>query len=96
VRRRKSFKSEWVKLPSHWINALAQSNSPATLKLAHTILAEAFKRKHIGGKVILSSEVTKMPRNTRTRAAKELVELGLITIKKWGNQALEVSDVNYY
>ena len=53
--------------------------------LALIILAEAFKREYMGGDIVLSAEVTKMPPTTRRRAAKEMVELGLITVEQAGN-----------
>jgi hypothetical protein len=38
--------------------------------------------------------VTKIPQTTRRRAAKELVELGLITIEQIGNRAPVVTGIN--
>jgi hypothetical protein len=58
--------------------------------LALVILAEDFKRKNVGGEVVLSSWVTEMPRCTKMRAANELVDLGLIKIVKDGKHALRV------
>jgi hypothetical protein len=78
--QRKAFKPEWVKLPLHWIEVLRQCKSVATVQLAHIILVEAFKRHRGGGEIVLSSITTQMPRNTRRRAAKELVKLGLIKL----------------
>ena len=78
--RRKSFEPLFVKLPRHWISALRRSKSVRTYELAHIILWEAFKDKRGTGEVILSRQVTGMPASTRQRAARELVELGLITI----------------
>jgi DNA-binding transcriptional ArsR family regulator len=90
-RKRKAFESRWVKLPRHWISGLARSKSVATYRLAHIILVEAFKRKHVGGKIVLSTKVTGMSRCTKMRAAKELADLGLIEIEQGGREALRVS-----
>jgi hypothetical protein len=85
-----SFQAEWVRLPASWINRLEQSNSASTFKLAHRILKEAFKRKHVGGEIVLSRKVTGLPCTTTTRAARELVNLGLIQIQQSGNKATRV------
>jgi hypothetical protein len=58
--------------------------------LALIILIEAFKREQIGGEIVLSLEVTGMYRNTRARAAAELVRLGLIAIRREGREAIRV------
>lgn len=91
--KRKPFKAQWVKLPLHWAEALRRSKRVSTYQLAHVILFEAFKRKHVGGEVVLSRTVTGMPRCTKVRAANELVELGLIKIIRDGNHALKVSPI---
>jgi hypothetical protein len=78
----------WVKLPRHWITGLKRSKSVHTYELAHLILWEAFKDKRRTGEVTLSTELTGMSRETKTRAAEELVELGLIRLKRGGNRAL--------
>jgi hypothetical protein len=90
-RRRKPFTTGWVKLPRHWAVALRKAKRISTFQLAITILFEDFKRKHVGGNVVLSSEVTGMRRNTRMRAAKELVQLGLITLSQNGREAFKVT-----
>ena len=79
------FKVEWVKLSTRWAETLGGSNG-STYELAIAILFEAFKRKHVGGDVMLSSVVTGMPRNTKMRAARKLVELGLIRIEQKGGE----------
>jgi hypothetical protein len=84
------FQAEWVRLPALWINRLEQLNSAGTFKLAHRILKEAFKRKHVGGQIVLSRKVTGLPCTTTTRAARELANLGLIQIQKNGNKARRV------
>jgi hypothetical protein len=90
-KKRKSFQAEWVKLPRHWLTALLQTKSANTYHLAHLILWEAFKRKYIGGEIVLSTQVTKgIPRCSKVRAAEELVELGLIRIKRDGRRSLRV------
>jgi len=87
-RRRKSFEPWFVKLPRHWISALRRSKSARTWELAVIILWEAFKDKRGTGEVILSNQVTGMPGSTRRRAARELVELGLITVAEEQTQTL--------
>jgi hypothetical protein len=91
--KRKPFKAQWVKLPLHWSEALRRSKSVSTYQLAHVILFETFKRKHVGGDVVLSWAVTGMPHSTRARAANELVELGLIKIIRNGKHALRVTPI---
>jgi hypothetical protein len=94
ARKRKPFKVKWFKFPAWWIEVLHNAGAGARL-LAPIILAEAFRRKYIGGDIVLSSEVTKMPPTTRKRAAKELVELGLITVEQNGNRAPTVVAVHF-
>ena len=92
--KRKPFKTEYVQFPGWWIERLCKAKG-STILLALIILAEAFKREHVGGDIVLSSAVTKMPRTTRMQAVKELVELGLIVTSQRGHQAAVVSHVNY-
>lgn len=80
-RRRQTFEAKFVKVPAHWITALSRTKRTSTWQLAMVILAEAFKRKHLGGEIILSSQVTRMPHVTRYRATQELVRIGLIQLK---------------
>jgi hypothetical protein len=94
-KRRKLFKAQWVKLTPRWIEVLRHAKNKGTYQLALAILLEAFKRKHCGGEIVLSSAVTRMPRNTTMRAAKELVELGLIKTERKGRQAMRVSHISY-
>jgi hypothetical protein len=91
-RKRKPFKAHWVQMPRWWLEVL-QDASASAHQLALVVLAEEFKRRHIGGEVVLSSEVTRMPHSTRKRAAKELVELGLISVEWNGKRAGTVSRV---
>jgi hypothetical protein len=90
-RRRKPFKATWVQLPWHWVVALRKAKRISTYQLALTILFEDFKRKQIGGNIVLSTQMTGMRRQTRVRAAKELAKLGLITIRQNGKEAYRVS-----
>jgi hypothetical protein len=91
-RERKSFQYRWVKAPRHWITGLARTKSTATYRLAFIILIEAFKRKHLGGQIILSATVTgHMSRATKMRAIMELADFGLIQIKSVGKKATVVS-----
>jgi len=89
-KKRRTFEPRFVKFPRHWASALARSDSPNTYRLAHLILFEACKQQT--RKVTLSSDMTGwMPRNTKTRAARELAELGLITIEEDGVKALKAT-----
>lgn len=91
---REPFVAEWVKLPRRWVKALRRTKSAATYQLAHAILFEAFKQDQfgrVGREVVLSSAVTKMPKETRRRATKELVKLGLIEVEQVGCEAPRVS-----
>jgi hypothetical protein len=91
-KRRKSFEYEWVKVPRHWVTGLARTKSAATYRLAFIILIEAFKRKHLGGQIVLSAKVTgNMPRCTKMRAAMELAEFGLIEVRSTGKKATVIS-----
>jgi hypothetical protein len=92
--RLKPFEAQFVKVPRWWVEAL-RHRCGSTHHLALVILAEAFKRKNIGGEVVLSSETTGMPRMTRARAARELVRLGLIEVRQEGNQAVKVTHIYY-
>ena len=94
-RRRKSFELWFVKLPRHWISALKRSKSARTYELAHIILWVAFKDKRGTGEVILSRQVTGMPASTRQRAARGLVELGLITITEEQTRTLRAKVIPY-
>jgi hypothetical protein len=86
----KRFEQEWIKLPMHWVKALHRAKANGTTYgLAHTILAEFYKRRRFGvTEVILSTETTSMKRNTKLKAAKTLARLELITLIPEGKQAL--------
>jgi hypothetical protein len=92
--QREPFKAKFVQVPLWWVEML-QHRSGSTYHLALKILDEAFKRKHIGGEVILSSEMTGMSREMRRRAIRELVQLALIEIEQDGNRAIRVSYIYY-
>jgi hypothetical protein len=89
-RKRKRFETRWVILKLRWVKALRRSKSVSTYQLAHIILFEAFKREQMGGEIVLSMEVTKMPASTRKRATKELISLKLIKVSQRGRQAVRV------
>src|SRR5262245_61204731 len=90
-KRKRLFKAKWVKLPTRWITALRRSGSASTLQLALTILLEDFRREYCGGEIVLSAHTTRMPSATTSRAARELVELGLVKLKQTGRGALRVT-----
>jgi hypothetical protein len=90
-KRHKPFRAEWVKLPLDWAEALRRSKSANTYHLALAILFEAFRRKHVGGEIVLSTVLTRMQRCTKMRAARELARLGLIQIEQNGQKAFRVS-----
>jgi len=93
TQKSRRFVVRWVKLHQRWAIALQQSKSVSAYQLAHTILFEEFKRKQIGGQIVLSMEMTKMPSSTRKRATEELIKLGLIKVSKHGKQAVRVTKV---
>jgi hypothetical protein len=91
--KRKPFEASFVKLPHFWIERLKCSNNPGTFKLAFQILKEDFKRQHVGGEIVLSTETTGLSRQVRARAVNELRELRLIETKQNGNQAVRVVSI---
>jgi hypothetical protein len=93
--RRKAFEPRWIKLPRHWISALGRSKNANAYRLALLILWETFKNKQGDGKIVLSAKMTGMPGSIRHRAARELVELGLIVLESRGRKALRASVVPY-
>jgi hypothetical protein len=90
--KRKPFKAPWAKLPRHWSETL-RGSAGGTYELAHAILFEDFKRKHVGGDIVLSETVTGMGRSARARAASELEERGLIKVARKGKHALRVTAI---
>lgn len=94
-KKRRPFKASFVRLPNFWIERLRHARRVSTVVLALVILREAFKRQHVGGEIVLSTEVTGMSRDVKCRATKELEELGLIETEQNGNQAVRVSHIYY-
>ena len=92
-KKRKPFKVSFVKLPKFWIDQLRHARKLSTVTLAHVILYEAFKRQHVGGEIVLSTEATGLSRQVRARAVNELRELGLIETEQNGNQAVRVISI---
>lgn len=83
-RRRDKFKTDFVKFPETWREALCGSPG-AAYELAHAILVEAYVREYLGGEVKLSA--MNMPRASRKRAAERLASLGLIKLSREGCQS---------
>ena len=92
-KKRKPFEVSFVKLPELWIERLRHARKVSTITLAHVILREAFKRQHVGGEIVLSTEATGLSRQVRARAVNELRELGLIETEQNGNQAVRVISI---
>jgi hypothetical protein len=98
-KKKRLFEPRWVKLPRHWISGLGQSKSANTYRLALLILLEAYRDRRGRGEITLSTAMTGMPRNSRIAAARELAEIGLITLKEGGgNRALKARIIHlpYY
>jgi hypothetical protein len=92
--RRKPFRTQWVRLTVEWLEVLLQTKSASTVQLAMEILVAEFRQRHIGGEIVLSAALSKLPSTTRRRAARELVKLGLIEVAQSGRQATRVVRVN--
>jgi hypothetical protein len=95
-RKRQKFAAPFTKFPRAWAEALQQTKSAKAWQLAEAILAKAFELEcstipQKVDEIILSSKVTKLPRNTKARVAKELAGLGLIHVERSGNGALRVT-----
>lgn len=74
--RRKKFQATFVIFPMHWVDVLERADADrSTYRLAIRLLIEAYEREHRGGEIVLSSEVTRMPRNNKYRAARKLEAL---------------------
>jgi hypothetical protein len=98
-KKKRLFEPRWVKLPRHWISGLGQSKSANTYRLALLILLEAYRDRRGRGEITLSTAMTGMPRNSRIAAARELAEIGLISLKEGGgNRALKARIIHlpYY
>jgi hypothetical protein len=78
-RDRKAFKPKFVLVPLHWVSTLEQAKNIHTYRLAHRILAEAFRQSRSDGEIVLSAEMTGMAATSRHRAAKELERLKTMT-----------------
>jgi hypothetical protein len=91
AKKRRLFKVRFVKFYGYWIDRLERSKNPGTFKLFLCILKADFRRQIVGGELVLSTEATGLSRKVRSRAIKELVELGLIEIEQKGNQAVRVT-----
>src|SRR5712691_8639406 len=91
-KKRKAFDADWAKFPQRWAKALRRARSAgATYELAISILFKAVECEYTGQEIVLSSEMTGMLKNTRIRAAKELVKLRLIKLyRRSGSQASRV------
>ena len=89
-KRRKPFKVRWVKTPTEWARRL-RGKGGAAHELALYVLERDFECKQKGGEIILSTTATGLPRQTRTRAVKILVDLGLIAVEQRGNRAIKVT-----
>jgi hypothetical protein len=86
---KRAFHAKWVKLPRHWISDLGRCRSANTYRLGMLILLATYEDKRGTGEIVLSTKLTgDMDRATRRRAARELVELGLITLSGGGHYAL--------
>jgi hypothetical protein len=90
-KKRKPFKPVAIIMPIAWAQRLRQTRQPNTHNLAHWILEEAFKRKHLGGNIVLSSKATGMARPTRWRAISELIALELIKVAQQGHEAPRIT-----
>jgi hypothetical protein len=86
----RNFETRYVILDRRWRNAL-RGCAGSTYELAITILFEEYRCRYTGDEIVLSSAVTGMPHGTRTRAANELAQLGLIRVTRSGNHALRVT-----
>ena len=90
---RKPFAAEFTLMSLYWDNKLEACKSAAVWHLARRILLEHHRRQYLGGEIVLSGEVTGLPRETRARATKKMVELGLIKVAKAGRQAVRVVEL---
>jgi hypothetical protein len=81
--RRQKFQTSFVIFPMRWVDALEGGDANGNAyRLALRLLAEAHARTYRGGDVVLSSEVTRLQRNNKYRAAEKLQALGLIHIER--------------
>jgi predicted transcriptional regulator len=91
TKEQRPFEVRFVKFYDYWMERLERSKNPGTFKLFLRILKADFKRQITGGELVLSTEATGLSRKVRSKAIKELVELGLIETEQSGNQAVRVT-----
>jgi hypothetical protein len=77
---RKPFKSKFIQVPMYWREALRGAPG-TTFELALDVLAEKHKRDYLGGDVILSTEVTSLTKDSRHRAARDMVARRLVGLE---------------
>src|SRR5262245_8000610 len=90
--RRGPFQTKWVAWPRAWYKALL-GTSLAAWELAAYILFEEFKQRNVGGEIVLSPTATGMPSSTVRRAARVLVDLGLVEVEQTGLKSMRVMKV---
>jgi hypothetical protein len=92
--QRQPFEVQFVQVPIYWVRQLERHNSAALYHLAHYILEQDHKRRYFcGGEIILSTEATGLPRQTRGWAIKIMVEAKMISVSQSGNQAVRVVEL---
>jgi hypothetical protein len=92
--RGRKFQANFVIFPVRWIDALENANADrSAYRLALRLLLEAHMRAYHGGDVVLSSEVTRLPRNSKHRAVKKLQTVGLIRVEKRGLRQSPVAHI---
>jgi hypothetical protein len=89
-KKRRAFKPQFAQVPIYWVEQLRKCGSAATYQLAICILLEHHKRQLYGDEIILSSKVTGLLRQTRSKATKQMVEARMIEIAQAGNEAVRV------
>ena len=96
ARKRMAFRAKWARIPAAWRDRLQRTRSAHALKLAITVLFEAFRAEQCGTDIVLSSQITGLQGTSRKRAIKELERLGLIRTKRKGRQAPKIEVLHYY
>jgi hypothetical protein len=89
-KKRPPFKPQFAQVPIYWVEQLEQCDSAAVYRLAIRILLEHHKRQLSGDEIILSSKVTGLLRQTRSKAIKKMVDAKMIEISQSGNEAVRV------
>jgi hypothetical protein len=84
-------------IPMTWRRRLREAKaSGSAYDPAITILVELFKLDHSAvSEIVLSEEVTGLPRHTRRRAVKDLVQLKLIKVERKKGKAYRVTQLSY-